>query len=75
VVAGKLEKQVAAIAAVNYDPWVVVHSNAFRYDSVTKRRSFGYYQLLKALINIQAFLNRPHPTLSDDVGFKIAWRK
>lgn len=34
----KLERQVAALDAVKYDPLVVVHSNAYRFDNRTKKK-------------------------------------
>lgn len=37
----KLEKQVAALAEVGFDPWTVVHANAFWFDTDSGRRWLG----------------------------------
>ena len=71
----KLEKQVAAIAAVNYDPWVVVHSNAFQYDTVRKKKKLWLLPIVEGDDQYSTLLKSPAPLYPTMLVSKIALEK
>ena len=71
----KLEKQVAAIATVNYDPWVVVHSNAFRYDPVRKKKMLCLLSIVEGDDQYSTLLKSPAPLYPTILVSKIALEK
>ena len=71
----KLEKQVAAIAAVNYDPWAVVHSNAFRYDTVRKKKKLSLLPIVEGSDQYSILLKSPAPLYPAMLVSRIALEK
>jgi len=71
----KLEKQVAAIATVNYDPWVVVHSNAFRYDPVRKKKKLWLLPIVEGVDQYSSLFKSPAPLYPTILVSKIALEK
>lgn len=57
----KLKKQVSALMDIDYDPWVVVHTNAFIYDTVRKKKKIRLSPVVEGDDQYSTLLKSPGP--------------
>jgi glycosyltransferase involved in cell wall biosynthesis len=71
----KLEKQVAALANVHYDPWVIIYANVFLYDIVRGRKRIWHLPVIKGDNQYATLLQSPAPLFQTLLVSKIALEK
>lgn len=68
----KLERQISVLMGLDYDPWVVVHSNAFLYDTVRKKKKIRLLPIVEGDNQYSTLLKSPAPLYQAMLVSKIA---
>lgn len=71
----KLEKQVDALKGLNFDPWVVVHTNAYWLDVPTGKLTLAKYPEVKGENVYSTLLNHAGPLFPTLLVSKVALEK